>query len=79
MNDVVYIQVGRASGKTMIQAKIIDELMKAGKKVVLIEPKRTPVRGITCAGAIVDLDILNPEQMERAEKMLNMILKGESK
>lgn len=74
----VYVVVGRGSGKTMIQAKIIEEFTKAGKTVVPIEPKRTAqTKGFTYAGAIVDLDILDPERMARAEQMLNAILKGE--
>lgn len=77
-NNNVYVMIGRRSGKTMMQAKIIDELTKAGKTVVPIEPKRTTqTRGFTYAGAIVDLDILDPERMARAEQMMNMILKGE--
>lgn len=76
--DTVYVMIGRRSGKTMMQAKIIDELTKAGKTVVPIEPKRTSqTRGFTYAGAIVDLDILDPERMARAEQMMNTILKGE--
>lgn len=75
-SDRVYVVVGRRSGKTIMQAKIIEELTKAGKTVVPIEPKRTTqIKGFTYAGAIVDLDILDPERMARAEQMMNMILK----
>ena len=63
----------------MIQARQIEELMKSGKKVILVEPKCTSrhVNSQTYANGIVDLDILDPERMKRAEEILNMFLKGE--
>lgn len=79
-SDRVYIAVGRGCGKTRMQAKMIEELTKAGKTVVLIEPKCTTNRtkGFTYAGAIIDLDILTPEQMERADRILKEVLKGDN-
>lgn len=81
MANRVYVSLGRRCGKTMLQNKYIEELRKSGKEVVLVEPKcvDSKLRGATYAGAIVDLDILSPEQMERAERMLDQILKGERK
>lgn len=77
--DTVYVTVGRGSGKTMIQARQIEELTKAGKKVVLIEPKYASkhIEGKRPIDIHVDQDILTPERMERANRMLEMILKGE--
>ena len=76
-NDTVYVQIGRGSGKTMIQDRQIKELIKSGKKVVLIEPKLTSkqTRGIRCEDIFTDRDILTRERMERADQILNMILK----
>ena len=76
-NDTVYVQIGRGSGKTMIQDRQIEELIKSGKKVVLIEPKLTSkqTRGIRCEDIFTDRDILTRERMERADQILNMILK----
>lgn len=77
--DTVYVTVGRRSGKTMIQARQIKELMKSGKKVVLIEPKCTSrhIKGRPAIDLHVDPGILTPERMERANQILDMILKGE--
>lgn len=77
-SDTVYVTVGRGSGKTRIQARQIEELMKSGKKVVLVEPKYTSkhIEGKTPVDLYVDQGILSPERMERAEKILSMFLKG---
>ena len=72
-SDTVYVTIGRRSGKTMIQARQMEELMKSGKKVVLVEPKLASKRN----DWLIDRDILDPERMKRAELMLNKILKGE--
>lgn len=81
MADRVCVSLGRLCGKTMLQHKYIEELRKSGKEVVLVEPKcvDSKLRGTTYAGAIVDLDILSPEQMERANRILDQILRGEKR
>ncbi len=76
-SDTVYVAIGRRSGKTMIQARQMEELMKSGKKVVIVEPKYTSrhIKGKPCFDdTIVDRDILSRERIERADRMLNMIL-----
>lgn len=77
--DTVYVTVGRSSGKTMLQDRQIKELMKSGKKVVLIEPKCTSrhIEGKPAIDLHVDPGILTPARMERAEQILGMFLKGE--
>ncbi|MBO5887510.1 MAG: hypothetical protein J6Q60_05765 [Bacteroidaceae bacterium] len=63
----------------MTQIRIIEELMKSGKKVVLIEPKLTTERmkGMPYSSGLIDLDILTPDRIERADKIINAILKPE--
>ena len=78
-NDVVYVTVGRKCGKIVAQARQIEELIKSGKKVVLIEPKLTTERmkGMPYSSGLIDLDILTPDRIERADKIINAILKPE--
>ena len=80
MTKAVYVQLGRGCDKLTRRNEMIESLIKSGKKVVFIGSKPTPTRtrGVTYAGAIVDLDILSPERMNRAEQILNEHLKGET-
>lgn len=77
--DTVYITVGRACGNTSGLLKYYEEVIKSGKKVVLIDPKCTSrhIKGRPIMDMHTDLDILTPERMERANQILDMILKGE--
>lgn len=78
-SDTVYVQIGRGNGKHITMLRQIEKLIGSGKKVVLIEPKLVAERTkhIPYSNGLIDLDILDPGAMERAEKMLNTILKGE--
>ena len=79
--DTVYVLLGRGCGKTLTRNDMIEALIKSGKKVVLIEPKRfsEQQRSIAYSSVLTDLDILTPEAMARAERILNEVLKGEKK
>ena len=80
MNDhkTVYIYPARHNGKSITCLKRIVDLMDAGYNVVPVY--RTPqqkLQGRRFEPIIVDKDILRPDQLTRAECMLNKILKGE--
>lgn len=75
----IYIYPARGNGKTHIMREIIEAYLADGYEVKFIEPKCTNLRGFTLAPAIIDVDILTPAQCERAERMLEEILKGGTK
>ena len=78
-NNAIYVMVGRGGGKTMAWLREIEELVKSGKKVVLVEPKCTTAqtKPVPYSNGVIDWDILTQGQMERAEQISRMFLKGE--
>lgn len=75
-NKSIYIYPSRGNGKTALMRELIKTYLEAGYEVKFIEPKQTNLRGFTLPPAIIDKDILTPAQCERAERMLEEILKG---
>lgn len=78
-NRTIYIYPSRGNGKTALMRELIKTYQEAGYEVKIAEPKLTNQRGFTLAPAVIDVDILTPAQCERAERMLEEILKGGSK
>lgn len=80
IGDTLYIAVGRKCGRTMDIARELEKVYTTDKKVVIVESKCAPKQPRHLPySSLIDMDILSPESMERAEKMLNMFLKGENK
>lgn len=77
LGSVVYILPARANGKMAAEREMVDELLASGRKVVYVRPEKKPVRGITLAGVLLDDGILSWERYERADRILQEILKGE--
>jgi hypothetical protein len=62
LGPVVYIIPARGSGKLSAERERVEKFLAKGRKVVYGRP---------------DYDMLTPKQYERADRILNHILKGE--
>lgn len=78
-NNTIYIYPSRGNGKTALMRELIKTYREAGYEVKVVEPKLTSSRSITLRSLLIDKDILTLPQCERAERMLEEILKGGTK
>ena len=80
MNEskTVYICCGRGSGKLETQRRLYKKLIDAGYRLEFVQSAPfSKLKGRRFEPIVIDKDILRPDQLTRAEVMLNKILKGE--
>jgi hypothetical protein len=75
-NRTVYIYPSRFNGKTDLVHELVRTYQEAGYEVRFVDPKHSNLKGSYFRSVFIDKDVLTPARLERAEKILDDILKG---
>lgn len=73
MGPVVYIHKARGNNKPFENYKQLVSIMRAGKRVVHVCPVDT-VKTTSTPSYLLDMDILTPDRLDRAERILDEFL-----